>query len=298
MPQYCSMRKIILGSALFLAALSVPGCDLSKVLKQVGYTELKPPSQLMKPGTMVWIEKANPFRAGLICTQETSLGANFKPINSPTASSTLKKAENVKVTLSADLLSIVQGRAEMSAVHSIDVTLHNPVMYELTDMDVINSIPKRDPVCAQAVSSRLRAGFPVTMIAKALMADVVYSITWKQGIELDAKARMEALSGLAPHLGVAQGVVRENTISGKSLFWGVQDDVYLSKLALNHAVSGSRFALSKDMAILTPKGVPPARTSDQPEQLMSPEDVVSIDFEDIDTDRFIDEPESEEETPI
>lgn len=243
---------------------------------------------------MVWVEKANPFRAGLICTQETSLGAGFKPINSPTSNSTLKRVENVKLNLSADLLSIVQGKAEMSAVNSIEVELHNPVMYELTDMDVINSIPNRDPVCAQAVSARLRAGFPVTMIARALMADVVYSVTWKQGIELDVKARIEALSGLAPHLGVSEGTVRENTISGKSLFWGVMDDVYLSKLALNQSISKSRFALPLDKALLSPNGVPPARTSDEPERLMDPEDVAYISFDDIDTDRFIEEPEEED----
>ncbi len=242
---------------LSVLAVVIPGCPkLGEMMRHFGYTELKPPSQLMKPGTMVWVEKTNPFRAGLICTQDMSLGKDFQPINSPTSNSTLKRAENVKVEIGADLLNLVQGKAEMSSVHSIQVELHNPVMYELTDMDVINSISKRDPICAQAVSARLRAGFPVTMIAKALMADVVYSVVWKQGVEMDAKARIEALSGLAPHLGVSQGTVRENSISGRSLFWGVQDDVYLSKLALNQAVSKSRFALDEKAAMLNRDGLP------------------------------------------
>jgi hypothetical protein len=268
--------------ALVMSMLFLSSCPkMGEMLRSFGYTELRPPSQLMMPGTMVWVEKTKPFKAGIICTQAMSLGKDFKPINSPTSNSTLNRASNVKVDIGADLLNLVQGKAAMSAIHSVKVELANPVIYTLSDMDVLNAIPHRDPVCSQAILGRLRAGFPVTMIGRALMADVIYSVQWKQGIELDVRARIEALSGLAPHLGVSEGNIRENTITGKNLFWGVMDDVYLSKLALNGNVGPTAN---------NPHGLPPVRDSDEAERIIGVEESPVL-ADTVDTDAFSDDDE-------
>lgn len=276
MSQTSRLRRLLVCGGLALL-VSCPG--MGAMLRQFGFTELKPPSQLLKPGTMVWVEKSKPFKAGVICTQPMSLGAKFRPMKSPTSSQTLKRAANVKVDIGADVLSLVRGKADVEAVRSVTVELHNPVLYELSDMDVLSAMPNRDPICAQAISHRLQAGFPVTMISKALMADVVYSVQWKQGVELDARARIDVLSGLAPHLGVQQGTVREDCIQGKSLFWGIMDDIYLSKLALG-TTSG--------VSAANPQGLPPARTSDVPERLIEVEATPDL-MEGVDTDAFADD---------
>lgn len=267
---------------LIVCALLLPLCSCPKMgemLRHFGFTELKPPTQLLVPGTMVWVEKTKPFKAGVICTQATSLGPNFKPIKSPTSSQTLKRAANVKIDMGADILSMIKAKADVHALRSVTVELQNPVVYELSDMDVIQAIQHRDPICAQAISSRVQAGFPVTMISKALMADVVYSVQWDQGVELDAQAKADILSGLAPHLGVTQGSVREDAISGKSLFWGIQDDIYLSKLAL-----GTTAGLSA----ANPQGLPPVRTDEAPERLIDVEAQPSL-VDGIDTDQYLDD---------
>lgn len=264
-----------IASLLFLA--SCP--RLGEMMRHFGFTELRPPSQTLIPGTMVWVEKTKPFKAGIICTQATSLGPKFKPLKSPTSSKTLQRAANVKVDMGADILELIKAKTNIHALRSLSVELTNPVVYELTDMDVLAAMPNRDPICAQAISNRVQAGFPVTMISKALMADVVYSVQWNQGIELDAQAKADILSGLSPHLGVTQGTVREDGIKGKGLFWGIQDDIYLSKLALG---------LASGVSAANPQGLPPVRTDPAPERLIEVDAVPSIE-EGIDTDQFEDE---------
>lgn len=236
------------------ALLAFCGCPkFGALLRQYGYAELKPPSQLMEPGAVVFIENKRPFQAGVICNQAMSLGKGFKPVNSPTSNSTLNKAANVKMDIGADVLNLVQGKADVSAIRTIKVELHNPVIYTLTDLDVLRGAQERDPLCSQAIMARLNAGFAVTMITRALMADVTYSVTWKQESHLDAKARIEALSGLAPHLGVAQGSVRESSIVGKNLFWGVMDETYLFKLSMQGLVGGMSGASGGGLASENPE---------------------------------------------
>ena len=235
------------------AMLALSGCPkLNAVLHGFGFAEMRPPSQLLTPGAVVFVESKRPFAAGVICDQAMSLGKKFVPVNSPTSNSTLNKAANVKMDVGADVFDLVKGKADVSAIRTIKVELHNPVIYTLTDLDVLRGAKDRDPLCSEAIMARLRAGFPVTMISKALMADVTYSVSWKQDASLDAKARIDALSGLAPHLGVAQGSVRESSIVGKNLFWGVMDDTYLFKLSMQGLVGGSSGASAGGLATEDP----------------------------------------------
>jgi hypothetical protein len=242
---------------LMMGMTSCP--KIGDVLRQFGYTELKPPSQLMKPGTMVFVENTNPFQTGIICTQPMSLGKDFKPIETPTSNETLSRANQVKFDVGADYLKMVTAKAEFSAVKSITVELKNPKIYTVSDVDVINAIKDRDPVCSQAISSRLRAGFPVTMIARALMADSTYHVSFKEDVALNASVRLAMLAGLAPQLGISQGTNDDSSISGKDLFWGVMDDTYLSRLSMNGTAAGPSGSSPGDL---------PERDQDAPERLI------------------------------
>jgi hypothetical protein len=276
---FSSLKCIVARSAALGFCLLLTSCPkIGVVLRQFGYTELKPPSQLMMPGTMVFVERTDPFEAGIICTQALSLGKDFKPIQTPTSSETLNRANQVKFDLGADYLKVVTAKAEFSAIESITVELLNPMIYTLSDIDVINAIKHRDPVCSEAINSRLRAGFPVTMIARALMADVTYHVSFKQDTTLDASVRLAMLAGLAPHLGISQGTSNDSTIKGKNLFWGVMDDTYLSKLSLNGGGSGPSPS--------SPGGLP-ERDPDAPERLIPIEAVPTI-KEAIDADALLD----------
>ncbi len=270
---------------LFLGTSSCP--KMGVVLRQFGYTELKPPSQLMKPGTMVFVEGTDPFEAGIICTQALSLGKKFKPIQTPTSNETLSRANQVKFDLGADYLQMVTAKAEFSAVKSITVELKNPMIYTLSDIDVINAIKERDPVCSQAVTSRLRAGFPVTMISRALMADVTYHVSFKEDASVDASVRLAVLAGLAPQLGISKGTNNDHSISGKDLFWGVMDDTYLSRLSMNGTAAGPSGSAPGDL---------PERDPDVPERLI-PVEAEALVKDTIDTEALEAEDAEDEALP-
>jgi hypothetical protein len=254
--------------ATFLIALT--GCPgMGALLRQYGYTELRPPSQLMAPGTMVWVQDTKPFQAGVICTQAMSLGANFKPMQQPTASDQLNKAADTKFDIGAEYMSMVKANGSFELIENIQVELHDPVIYTVNDVDIVNSIGQRDPVCAQAISNRAKAGYVVTMISSALMADVTYHVVWKTNANVDVQVKIAALYGLAPHLGVTEASATDTTITGKHMFWGVKDDLYLAQLSANGSGTGGPASGTS--------GPMPPRTEGEPERAIPTEAEVAVD---------------------
>jgi hypothetical protein len=224
--QIKSFKVALVSGLLFLTACP----SIGQLLQMYGYTELRPPSTFFAPGTMVWVQNKNPFTAGIICTQQTSLGPNFAPMVSPTEDATLTKASSQSFLLDANYMDIVHADIAFDAVQSITAQIQNPLVYVLSDVDILNNIGKRDPVCTQAIEGRRAAGYKVTMISQALMGDVVYTVEYKTDAKLDAGAKLAMLQNLALALKIENATLTETSISGKGLFWGVQDDTYLASL--------------------------------------------------------------------
>jgi hypothetical protein len=216
---------------LLASALTMTACPgIGDMLRLYGYTEIKPPSTLFAPGTMVWVKKANPFEAGIVCTVSKSLGADFVPLQSPTQDGRLTKATDTAVDLEAKYMDIVKGDVRFEAIKNITVKLNNPLIFEVNDVDVINAASNRDPVCKMAIEARREAKFKVTMIASSLQADVVYSVEWKTDTTLDVQAKIATLQNLALALGLDVHTFTATTMEGKALYWGIKDDAYLANL--------------------------------------------------------------------
>ncbi len=214
--------------------LSLTACpSLGALLRQYGYTEVKTPSTLLEPGTVVWVKQTNPFSAGVVCTRAESLGANFVPTQAPTASSQLNKAVNTTVTAGADYMSLIHGEAAFSDITDITVRLSNPTIHSLTDTDILLNAGRRSRACERAIAARRVAGFTVTMITSALQADVTYTANFKESTKLSAQARTELLKDLSARAGLEAARVSDSSIQGNNLFWGVMDDKYLANLADN-----------------------------------------------------------------
>lgn len=224
-----ALRLTLLGSLLLLTAC--PG--VGDLLRLYGYTELRPPSTFFAPGTMVWVKSQKPFTAGIICTQRSSLGDNFQPLTSPTEDANLTKAASRSFELDAQYMEIIKGNVAFSSIDSVTAQMQNPLIYTVDDVDIIDNVGKRDPVCTQAVEGRKAAGYKITMISNALMGDVLYTVTYKTNVNIDVAAKIAMLQNLALELKIQNATVTENTIQGKGLFWGVQDDTYLAGLGID-----------------------------------------------------------------
>ena len=181
---------------------------------------------------MVYVKKTSPFEAGIICSQKASLGKNFEAIQAPTQDSTFKKAVNSEFALGVDFMNMVHADAQFSEINNITVALNKAMIYTISDVDVINSVKDRDPACAQAVRDRQAAGYKVTMISDALMADVTYNVEYKSGNKLTGEAKLDILQNLAVKLHLDYTTATQYNVSGKSLYWGIIDDAYLAHLSL------------------------------------------------------------------
>lgn len=204
---------------------------MGQMLRLYGYTEVRPPSRLFAPGTMVWVKSSQPFSAGVICTQQMSLGQRFRPITSPTASGEMSRATDKDFSLDADYLNVLRADLRFADIAEVRVKLDNPVLYELTDVDVIRYAEERSPMCRHAIKQRHNAGYKVSMIVSALKADVTYTVTWKRETRLDTGGKVTALQDLALELGAERSSVSERTIAAKDLYWGVKDDIFLARLS-------------------------------------------------------------------
>src|SRR4051812_37195577 len=87
----CDVKKskvLLAASLLFLTACP----NLGELLRSYGYTELRPPSTLMMPGTIVWVRAKKPMTVGIVCTQQAAMGSAFMPLVSPTAENFMQRA--------------------------------------------------------------------------------------------------------------------------------------------------------------------------------------------------------------
>lgn len=199
------------------------------VLKTYGYVELKPPSTLLMPGSLVYVRDQDPFVAGLICDPAASLGPAYKPRVSRTASTQISKLNGAHMTIGADALVAFQVSAKLEAVHSVEADLTNGVVYEIDDTDVLEHLTARTGACAEALHARLGGKFSVTMISSALVGDVTYTVNWRQDVALTVTAKVAALNALTGELGGEHN--NKDTISAIGLVWGIRDDKFLAGLS-------------------------------------------------------------------
>jgi hypothetical protein len=226
------MQLLLVG--LSVAPMGCPG--MSQVMNLYGYTEIRPPSKFLAPGSLVWVRATKPFSAGIICTEGHSLGPAYRPMVSHTAALELRRATDRSFSLDADYLSVLRAEARFSRVHAVTIKLENPTLYEVVDTDVWQYVRHRSEACRQALAQRERAGYRITMVTSALRADVTYTVHWSHEVGGSVGASHEVLKELALELGAENAEVSERTITAKGLYWGIKDDAYLAHLGAEHGL--------------------------------------------------------------
>lgn len=226
-------------SPLAALALTFAGCmpwgrcpPLGDVMRQYGYTELRPPSNLLQPGAIVYIIKRDPFVAGIICGPRASLGADWQPTVSATAPAELQRTQGHQVALGAPLMASIRADARFSSIKTITTTLNNPVLVEVDDVAVVEHQAARSEACRLAVHARLAQGYAVTMVSSGLRGDITYQVEWHQEANLGAQAKVAALGALAVELGGGATDWGAQHIAAQGLVWGIKDDAFLAALSV------------------------------------------------------------------
>lgn len=220
-------------ASVCIASWSLLGCNgpdigeapaITKVVQNMGYTELQRQTDFMIPGTIVAIRSAAPFEAVRVCTQTGALGANFKPDLSDTLSSQWRRQSGGELKIAASYKAAINAKVGYEAVQEITLTLSNAKVYELTDESVIAAAQSgaTSDACKIAIQNRFGQGLPMTMISAALQADVTYDIEFSEGIS--GEIQFALLQDIAPELSGNATVEGEDQVVGKKLIFGVIDD--------------------------------------------------------------------------
>jgi hypothetical protein len=229
------MRPILF-ACVTLILTALPQCpSLSGVMDLYGYMPLTPPSTLLQPGSMLYADKDGGV-FGVACGPRASLGAGWVPKRSATWGSETRKLRNKEFKLSGDMMEQFKADAKFEAVRDITVSIDDAQLLELDDTDVLENIRYRSEACRAAVEGRIANGFRVTMVRSGMIASLVYKVEWKQQAMLDAKSKIEVVSGLAASLGGGVTCLDEQTFRAKGLMIGIRNDAYLASVSAPNVV--------------------------------------------------------------
>lgn len=206
------------------------GCStLGETMGKYGYNELRPPSRLVPPGTVVELLSQNPDVLDIVCIQKTSLGSDFAVPSSPTYNQDLVEAVSKTFDIDADYLKKIKANAKFSSVKNIKLTVSNASVSQLSADAVYASVVHRTEPCQNAIDDYLKDDRKVTMVTSILQADVFYEVEFDTKAGGNAQVDEELLKGLALELGAQYSNSGKEKITGEGLFWGIRND---HKLAL------------------------------------------------------------------
>lgn len=248
-----TISAALTGVCLYLTACSTE--SLKEVIQEYGYIELRPPSTLTPPGTIVRILRTDPLESEIVCESKDSLGAHFVPIFSNTKDSRFASKANGTFKLSADYVNAISAEAKFKNVKDITITLRSARVPSLSDTIVTANVKHRNHDCQKAIDFRSEKGGNLAMISSALEADVEYGIEFKAEANLTAEAKAIIIRDISPTLQADAATATSHSIQGKSLIWGVKYDPALIEIKASTSVK-------------TMDGIKAAKDIDEPNEIL------------------------------
>ena len=210
-----------------------PECDQAGAMMRImGYTAMAAPNMLMLPGTLVTVVSHHPFSANIVCGPWSSLGPEWKPQRSPTASVQMRKVNGKSFSIEANLMENIKADARFKNVSGITGTLSNAMILEVRDEDVVAGMQNRSDECKYCIQKRLSSGYPITMISSAITGTVEYNINYTSDANMDIKAKLDTTSALAVEMALSAQSITETTIKATNMVVGIRDDEYLASLSI------------------------------------------------------------------
>lgn len=212
---------------LFLTTLFTASCsaDLSTTIKEMGHQELRPPTTLTPPGTIIVIRGEAPLEVAVVCTQDEVVKSG-NVLRSPTRSVSLTEKTKTTFRLGADYLSTYGVDMKVSHLEGVSLTLDNAEVQEIPDSALPSALRNLGADCKEAIRVRRAHNRTVGIIKSVLKANVVYTLEFDNKVDASGKATL--LTQLAVKLGGSVDSSGASTIAGKGLYWGILTDTDFS----------------------------------------------------------------------
>ena len=245
------MRRVFWGLLLACYGFGPGNCSSSQMLAQYGYTEMRPPSSFLKPGTLVLVHSKDPFQASIICGAEASLGPHLETMQSVTSSGSVKQFNNRSFKVDANAMQFAESE-NLKDVQSVTAKIRNARIVELSDEAVISGMQYRSPECSAAVRHRVEGGYTITMISSALYADFEYEVEFSHHYSHKTAAPLKAMAinDLAAALEGETESGNSGSIYASGLILGVRDDEFLSALSIPYVLEQNYVSHARHLPLL------------------------------------------------
>ncbi len=192
------------------------------LLQQQGYWEIVPPAEFHVPGTINTIEVRSDGKIELhpTCKIDSAL-LDRMTRSSRTIDRTLAERLNKGVDVSGRMKELVSIGMGGNKARRINMSLLNSSILNLADEDLI--LVRREVIkgaCQEAIVGNINNGAKVCQTREAFRGDLVYDITYEQGISADEKAKLTADAAAKLGFDLAQG--QTDQMIGKGLIYGVK----------------------------------------------------------------------------
>ena len=210
------------GLMLVLAACAQ--ATLRRTLQKYDYREIRPPTRLYAPGTILAAGQAE-GSVKRICDAEASLGG-LRPEPSP--GFTLDFRQNVTKVFGIDgeYLHQLKQSPHYRSVKNVHLNLSNVSIIGLALNRVVRGTMDRTTDCWRAMEATLQQRLDMTMVESVIQADVQYQVVYNTDV-MAGFSKREIAESLATDLGIT-GLhltsVGTDSISGNGLYWGLRED--------------------------------------------------------------------------
>lgn len=190
---------------------------MAKALRPYGFREVKPPSTLLPPGTIV---RKVGSASVLVCKANESLGEAVTPDTSKSVDVTLSDKLQEELTVALPEIESFKADVGVKVVRDVTASITDVTLLMLSDATVAANVSNRDQSCASVLKGLLVDGTtPVWMIQAVLQGDVSYTVHFEASVDAEVQATLT--KALAAKLGEKYASVSETTVKGNDLYFGV-----------------------------------------------------------------------------
>lgn len=217
-------RLALLTCSLFIFIAGCTNTNFGTLLAEYHYVEVRPPTTLWPPGTIVHVTRHDPLVLGVGCTADGFLGPNLLIKPSSSSSQDLARKASGTFSLDARYLETLKASGKYSDVEDIKLTFSNVSIFEVADETIFANLNNRTEACSKALSFRWTGRDEVSFVKSVLQADVIMQAKFSKETQLSASQKNAMLQSLAAELAINYSSSTNETMTGKSLYWGIRDE--------------------------------------------------------------------------